>query len=131
MRQIYSSQRNENIDRVVALMAEAGIATSVINRRNFGGHDYKGASYTSKVDRNLWPQVWVVHADDQARARAMLRDIGLEPPIRFAEEVAQSRKPQTGADQKRAVLTRRLRTLLLAAIFMLLVLNWLGALHLF
>ena len=70
MRQIYTSARNENIDRVVALLREAGIETSVTNRSNYAGHDYKGPSYAAKPNREAWAQVWVVHSSDQQRARS-------------------------------------------------------------
>src|SRR5690349_10778688 len=77
VRQIYSSPRVENVDRVVALLAEAGIETSVTNRRAWAGHDFKGPSYANRPDPSTWPQVWVVKAEDQPRARALLREIGI------------------------------------------------------
>jgi hypothetical protein len=131
MRQIYTSLRLENIDRVVAMMAEAGIQTSVTNRRNYGGHDYKGPSYTTKVDQSTWPQVWIVHAQDQPRARALMREAGIEPPTRFAEELAQSRSGERTPEQKRVAFVWGVRTVLLAVIALIILLNWLGVLHLF
>lgn len=91
MRQIYTSPRMENIQRVVALMAEQGIQTSVSNRRAYQGADWKRFSYTEKRDRDAWPQVSVVRSEDQTRARQILRDAGLEPATRFADELAASR----------------------------------------
>lgn len=131
MRQIYTSQREENIDRVVALMAEANIATTITNRRNYGGHDYKGPSYTQHVDRETWPQVWVVHSEDQTRARAMLREAGIEPPVRFAEELAKSRSNDVAPAERRVAFAWRIRTALLAVIVLIIMLNWAGVLHLF
>ncbi len=131
MRQIYTSPRNENIDRVVALLAEAGIETSVTNRSNYGGHDYMGPSYTAKVDSSTWPQVWIVHSDDQTRARALLREIGIEPATRFAAEIAEATTKEQAASQRRVKLIWNVRTLLLAAITLIVILNWLGVLHLF
>jgi hypothetical protein len=91
MRQIYTSPRMENIQRVVALMAEQGIETSITNRRAYQGADWKRFSYTEKGDRDAWPQISVVRSEDQTRARQILRDAGLEPATRFAEELAASR----------------------------------------
>ena len=131
MRQIYTSARNENVDRVVALLREAGIETSVTNRSNYKGHDFKGPSYSAKSDRESWAQVWVVHSEDQARARALLREIGIEPPTRFAEELEASRSKERTPEQRRKRLVWNIRTLLLVAIAVLLMLNWLGIIKIF
>jgi hypothetical protein len=91
MRQIYTSPRQANIERVVQLMAENGIETSISNRRAYQGSDWKRFSYTARGDRDSWPQVWVVRSEDQTRARQLLRDAGLEPATRFADELAAAR----------------------------------------
>ena len=65
MRQIYTSPRNANIERVVTLMTENGIA-------------------------------------DQTRARQVLRDAGLEPATRFADELAAARSVGDTGRHKRA-----------------------------
>jgi len=127
MRQIYTSARVENVERVVALLAEAGIQTSVTNRRAYAGHDYKGPSYASRPDPSTWPQVWVVNAEDQPRARALLREIGVEPATRFADELQRSRMEPAAAD-KRNVLAWKLRIGLLAAIGVLIILHVVGVL---
>ena len=73
MRQIYTSPRPENIDRVVALLAEHGIETSVTNRSNYNRQSYQRFSYSARQDsRDSWPQVWITKADDHTRARALL-----------------------------------------------------------
>ncbi|GAA0704261.1 hypothetical protein [Dokdonella soli] len=114
MRQIYTSPRMENIQRVVALMAEHGIETSISNRRAYQGADWKRFSYTAKGDRDSWPQVSVVRSEDQTRARQVLRDAGLEPAIRFADELAASRG--VGDDNGRRRLSMRLKLVILALI---------------
>jgi hypothetical protein len=91
MRQIYTSPRMENVDRVVALMAAQGIETSISNRQTWQRADWKRFSYTARGDRDAWPQVSVVRSEDQTRARQVLRDAGLEPATRFADELAESR----------------------------------------
>lgn len=91
MRQLYTSPRIENVNRVVALLNEQGIETSVTNRCVYHTRDWKRFSYTERSERDAWPQVWVVRAEDQTRARALLREIGLEPATRFADELAAAR----------------------------------------
>ncbi|ODU34032.1 MAG: hypothetical protein BGP24_19600 [Lysobacterales bacterium 69-70] len=121
MRQIYTSLRQENIDRVVALMSEHDIQTTVTNRSSYKGGDWKRFSYSNRPDASTWPQVWVVNANDQTRARELLREAGIEPPVRYAEELAASREPLTGQARHRAVAGRmRLVTLALVAVAALL-----------
>lgn len=94
MRQIYTSQRQENIDRVVALMSEHAIETKVANRSNWNRPTYQRFSYAERTDdREAWPQVWISRADDYPRARELLRSIGIEPVIRHADELAAARNP--------------------------------------
>jgi len=131
MRQIYTSPRVENVDRVVALLDEAGIQTSVTNRRSYAGHDYKRPSYATPSERDSWPQVWIVRAEDQPRARALMREVGIEPPTRFAEDLALSRTPVDDKAARRSKIAWRIRLLLLGAITVLIVLNAVGVLKLF
>lgn len=83
MRQIYTSPRVENVERIVALLGEAGIETRVTNHRSWAGRDYRRSSYSARTDSSEWPQVWVVKAEDQPRARALLREAGIAPAVRF------------------------------------------------
>ncbi|MCQ4165310.1 hypothetical protein [Tahibacter harae] len=107
MRQIYTSLRQENIDRVTALMDEHSIETTITNRSNYKGGDWKKFSYTNRPDASTWPQVWVVNANDQTRARELLREAGIEPPVRYADELAAAtREPLTGTARHRAVASR-------------------------
>ncbi|NCT66063.1 MAG: hypothetical protein GXC76_00310 [Rhodanobacteraceae bacterium] len=115
MRQIYTSPRMENIQRVVALMTEQGIETSIANRRAYQGADWKRFSYSAKGDRDSWPQVWVVRAEDQTAARRILRDAGLEPATRFADELAASRGLGDAAERRRH-LTMRIKIIMLTLI---------------
>ena len=94
MRQIYTSPRPENIDRVVALMAEHCIEATVANRSNYNRQSWQRFSYTQRQDnRDSWAQVWITRADDYTRARELLRQIGIEPVIRHADELAAARNP--------------------------------------
>lgn len=115
MRQIYTSPRMENIERVVALMAEQGIQTSIANRRGYQGADWKRFSYTAKGDRDAWPQVCVVRSEDQTAARRILREAGLEPATRFADELAAARSAGDSRGHKQTALRIKLVTLAMIA----------------
>ncbi len=125
MRQIYTSARVENVERVVAMLGEAGIETRVTNHRVWAGRDYKRPSYSSPSSRESWPQVWIVKATDQPRARAMLREAGIEPATRFGEELERSRRVPD-RDANRTALAMYLRLALLAIIVILILLRWFG-----
>ena len=93
MRQIYTSPRYENVERVVALLEEKNIATTIRNRRDWQGGQWKRFSYSERGESEGWAQVWVTDSNDQTRARELLREAGLEPAIRFADELAAARSP--------------------------------------
>ncbi|MEO7935032.1 MAG: hypothetical protein ABIR27_02130 [Dokdonella sp.] len=93
MRQIYTSPRYENVERVVALLEEKHIATTIRNRRDWQGGQWKRFSYSERGESEGWAQVWVTDSNDQTRARELLREAGLEPAIRFADELAAARSP--------------------------------------
>jgi hypothetical protein len=94
----------------------------VTNRRAWAGHDYKRPSYSARQDSGEWPQVWVVNAEDQPRARALLREAGVEPATRHSEDLARSRNTAAKPDQRRA-LAVYLRLALLAGIAILILLR--------
>lgn len=114
MRQIYTSPRYENVQRVVALLGENHIATTVRNRQDWQGGQWKRFSYTQGGASESWGQVWVVDSNDQTRAREILREAGLEPATRFADELAAARTP--GDPQRRKANTMRMRMILLGLI---------------
>lgn len=128
MRQIYTSPRPENIDRVVALLAEHGIATTVTNRSNWNRPSYQRFSYSrQRENRDSWPQVWINRADDYTQARALLREIGIEPLIRHGEELALARNPTPELRRRSvAVRIRRIVLLAVAGVFVVLMLRYMG-----
>ena len=128
MRQIYTSPRQENIDAVVALMAEHGIEASVANRSNYNRPTWQRFSYTQRQDtRDTWAQVWITRAEDYARARALLREIGIEPLIRHADELAAARNP--GADSAPRNTPMLVRRVLLIAVLLVFAVQMLRYLH--
>ncbi len=127
MRQIYTSPRQENIDRVIALMAEHGIETSVANRSNYNRSTWQRFSYSQRQDdRASWPQVWITHADDYTKARALLLEIGIQPVIRYGEELAAARNPTPAMRRQHTVeRVRRIVLLLVLAAFAMVALRYL------
>jgi broad specificity phosphatase PhoE len=128
MRPLYTSPRQENIDRVVALLAEHGIETTVTGRSNWNRPSYQRFSYSQRSEnRESWPQVWVNRADDYTQARALMRAMGIEPMVRHGEELAAARNP-TPETRRAGVATRvrRIVLLALAAAFVILMLRYMG-----
>ena len=128
MRQIYTSPRPGNIDRVVALMAEHGIATQVENRSNWRTPGHRRFSYQEPDDaREHWEQVWITYADDYTRARELMRELGIEPVIRFGQDLAATRNPTPQARRKYTVTrVRRIVMLAILAALALVVLRYRG-----
>jgi hypothetical protein len=77
MRQIFSSQRVETAEGVAKLLRDAGIAVRVSNGRSYRSRRSGQFSYLEPTAAQAQPTVWVIHADDQPRARALLRESGL------------------------------------------------------
>jgi arsenate reductase-like glutaredoxin family protein len=129
MRLLYTSPRQENIDRVAAFMAENGIETTITNRSNWNRPSYQRFSYSQRSDnRDAWPQVWVRKADDYTKARELLRKLGIEPEVRHAEELRMSRDPVASMYARREHTVARVRRIVLLSIvgvFMVLALRYL------
>src|ERR1700754_4167270 len=116
MRKIYTSPRQDNIDRIVALLSENDIETSVTNRSSWNRPTYQRFSYSQRQDdRDSWPQVWVKSADDFPKARALLKDIGIEPVVRFQEELQMHRSPELRPQPPRTASRARLMALAVVA----------------
>ncbi len=117
MRKIYASPRAENIERLVAVMAEHGIATRVTNRRVYDRQSYSRFSYANVGHSDNWPSVWVVHAADHTRARQLMRDMGIEPTTRYAQELAAYRaRGSRGRGRGPGYTAARVRTVVLVAV---------------
>ena len=130
MRQIYTSPRAENVDSVVALMAEHGIKATVANRSNYDRPTWQRLSYAPRrQDRSRWAQVWITHPDDYSQARKLLLDLGIDPVIRHAEELAAARSP--APVDRRARIATRIRRILLLAVLVVFAVQMLRYLHVF
>ena len=115
MRHVYSSPRIENVERLVAVMAEHGIATRVTNRRVYDRSSFTRFSYARPGASASWPAVWVTHASDHTRARKLMREIGIEPVTRYAEDLAAFRHRKNGG-RSPAQVAARIRTAVLVAV---------------
>lgn len=77
MRQIFTSPRIENVERVAQLLREHGIETRITNGRSYRGGHRMAFSYREDAGKDAPPAVWVVKSEDQPQARQLLREIGL------------------------------------------------------
>ena len=77
MRQVFSSPRLENVERVAQLLQDAGIETRVTHGRSYRGGLRGNFSYREGAEAKPVPAVWVVRSEDQPKARALLREQGL------------------------------------------------------
>lgn len=124
MRKIYTSPRVENVDRVVQLFAEHGIAARVTNDGGWRGRDHRRFSYFgSGRNQSGWPQVWVLKAEDQPRARQLLRELDIRPAVQFGEELENERSGRAPVVARRRQVVTRVRLALLAIIGVIMVLS--------
>ncbi len=77
MRKIFSSQRVETAEGVAGLLRDAGIEVRIFNGRSYRSKRSGQFSYLEPGNAQNYPSVWVVHADDQPRARELLREARL------------------------------------------------------
>jgi hypothetical protein len=107
MRQVFSSPRLENVERVAELLREQGIEVRVTNGRSYKGARRGNFSYRESANEGPQPAVWVVKSDDQPQARQILREAGLldsgRSPTRYLDVSTVTR----GDDTLDAVARRR------------------------
>ena len=77
MRQVFSSPRLENVERVAAMLEEAGIETRITHGRSYKGARRGDFSYRDHSRTEPVPAVWIVNSEDQIRGREILRAAGL------------------------------------------------------
>jgi hypothetical protein len=77
MRQLFTSQRLENVEGVAKLLNEAGIETYVSESRSYKGRRRGSFSYKDSERGLAQPGVWIVKAEDVTRARQILLEAGL------------------------------------------------------
>jgi hypothetical protein len=77
MRQVFTSPRLENAERVAQLLRDAGIEVKLQHGRSYKGGLRGDFSYREQARTEPQPAVWVVQSEDQPKARALLREQGL------------------------------------------------------
>ncbi|MCX7555781.1 pathogenicity-like protein [Xanthomonadaceae bacterium JHOS43] len=122
MRQVFSSPRLETVEGVAALLHEHGIETRVTDGRSYKGNRRRSFSYRDN-EKETAPQaaVWIVHSEDQPRARSVLRDAGLMDSTRdsFLPEPAFHGPPPKSPTHAAA----RIRLVLLGTVVLLAVIT--------
>lgn len=117
MRQVFTSVRLENVERVEAMLNEAGIETKITQGRSWKGNSRREFSYTAKHhDPGQQPAVWVIKPDDFKLARQILHDAGLLEATRDASYLPpelQFREPAAANPQAKV---GKIRMALLAAV---------------
>jgi len=120
MRQVFSSPRLENVEGVARLLNEQGIDTHISQSRSYKGQRRGTFSYaqSGRADTSQWPAVWIVRAEDQPRARELLREAGLLTATSKPTYLPEAEVDPARAAKKplSAAWVLRLRLLILAAI---------------
>lgn len=91
MRQVFTSQRLETVEGVARLLEDAGIAVYISQPRSYHSRRSGQFSYSDPTPARQQPAVWVRVAEDQPRARELLRQSGLMETTR-----SQPGQPQLG-----------------------------------
>lgn len=129
MRQVFSSPRLENVERVAKLLGDVGIETRVTHGRSYKGALHGEFSYRDHTRTDPVPAVWVVKSEDQPAAREILRGAGLLDSTRgetgYTLPVFRSEEPAASDDpaRKRAF---RLKVGLLLVIAVVIALGFLS-----
>ena len=116
MRQIFTSPRLENVEGVARLLDEHGIETWISEGRSYKGMRRREFSYRDS-GRSAQPAVWIVKAEDQTRARELLRAAGLIDSTRATDSFLPGPfQPPPRATTPASAIALRIKLVLLAAI---------------
>jgi len=77
MRQVFTSPRLENVEKVAQFLGEHGIEARITQSRSYRGNARSNFSYRESANEDPQPAVWVVKSEDQPKARQLLRELGL------------------------------------------------------
>ena len=116
MRQIFTSLRIETVEGVARLLEEAGIEVHLANGRSY--HSKRGGlfSYAEPMQVKQQPSLWVRHAEDQPRAREILREAGLLASTRKDQPSSYVFTRKSRDDSPKRPLAWKIRIALLIAI---------------
>ena len=123
MRQMFTSPRLENVERVAALLNEAGIETKLVGGRSWKGYSRRQFSYADKKAQKAeeHASVWVVKPDDYKRARELMHELGLLEDSAPASFLPEGRRVATTADKAAAAPQDRVLKIKMGLLFVLVV----------
>ena len=105
MRQVFTSLRVETVEGVARLLQDAGIEVHIANGRSY--HSKRGSqfSFVEPMSVKQQPSLWVKKAEDQPRARELLREAGLLASTRpgQGDPLLFAPTPTTDEPKKRAL----------------------------
>ena len=129
MRQVFTSQRLETVEGVAELLEQAGIAVHVSHARSYRSRRSGQFSYSDPTPAHQQPAVWVRRAEDQPRARELLREAGLMATTRTCSGLPQTTAealPMPSPEDGGRRWTWRIRIGLLLVIAAVAMLVWIG-----
>jgi hypothetical protein len=131
MRQVFTSPRLENVERVAQVLEEAGIETRITHGRSYKGGIRGDFTYRDNAREGPLPAVWIVRSEDQVRAREILRGAGLmdstrTPSDSFVPDTMHRRREEERRADAGARRALRLKLGLLGVIAVVIVLAFLS-----
>jgi hypothetical protein len=114
MRRIFASPRLENVEGIARLLEEQGIEVRITDGRSYRGAIRGNFSYRDDAREGPEPAVWIVNAEDQPRARELMREAGLLDSTRTPLDSYLPQDESDAAAKPRR--SGRLKLMLLAAI---------------
>ncbi|MCZ8115128.1 hypothetical protein [Silanimonas sp.] len=122
MREVYRSLRVEQVEGAATLLNEAGIETSIQNGRSYKGGRRRNFSFRETPDSAKAAVLYVTHNGDLPEARRLLREAGLMDPGQRESYLSQELQFQLREEKKPRIDPRRLRTVLLMMIVIIIAL---------
>lgn len=122
MREVYRSLRVEQVEGAAQMLNDAGIETSIQNGRSYKGGRRRTFSYRESPDSPKAAVLYVTHNGDLPEARRLLREAGLMDPGQRESYLSQELQFQMREEKKPRIDPRRLRTVLLMMIVIIIAL---------
>lgn len=114
MRQVFTSVRLENVERVEQMLNAVGIETKITQGRSWKGVSRREFSYSAKNhDPSQQPALWVIKPDDFKQARQILHEAGLLEATRDASYLPEHLNFRDPASQSPAARMTKIRMALL------------------
>lgn len=119
MRQVFTSVRLENVERVEKMLNDVGIETKISQGRSWKGVSRREFSYSAKDhDPSQQPALWVIKPDDFKQAREILHAAGLLEATRDASYLPEHLNFRQPAATSTAARMSRIRMALLFIVVM-------------